>query len=144
MRPYRNESSDPTNNAQRNLTGRTHYVDADTLRYHKSRILSCQVHCDGLLLSIIESVAIDPNSSKRRYRGVIFDVFGNTIDRPTLDQCCTNRDKASREMYTQLDKIDAIKHTKQAAKSVLDWQKRDYASTMQALKDMQAAKKVAK
>lgn len=30
---YRNEASDPRDNAQRNLSGRTHYVDDDTLRW---------------------------------------------------------------------------------------------------------------
>ena len=42
MRFYKTESDHPKVNAQRNLMGRTHYVDPDTLRWHKSRILSAR------------------------------------------------------------------------------------------------------
>ncbi len=37
MNLYRSESNNPKWNAQSNLSGRTHYVDEDTLRWHKSR-----------------------------------------------------------------------------------------------------------
>jgi hypothetical protein len=36
----REYSDNPTISAQKNLEGRTHYVDPQTLKYHGSRILS--------------------------------------------------------------------------------------------------------
>ena len=49
MRLYQSESSTPKYNAQRNLQGRTHYVDEDTLKFHKSRIISEHDSCNGLI-----------------------------------------------------------------------------------------------
>lgn len=33
---YREQGNNPKYHAQRNLQGRTHYVDDDTLRFHKA------------------------------------------------------------------------------------------------------------
>jgi len=38
MKLFTRESGDPKTNAQRNLMGRTHYVDDATLRFHASRV----------------------------------------------------------------------------------------------------------
>lgn len=85
MNLYRNESGDPKTNAQRNLSGRTHYVDDATLRWHKSRVLRAQVSDQGLLFWIITSDALDMNNTKRGFRYVIFDLFGTTLARPDLE-----------------------------------------------------------
>lgn len=114
---YRNEHSHPVADAQRNLMGRTHYVDPDTLRFHKSRILCARVHADGLLYSIIESCAADMNNRKRVFRYVIFDVLGTVLDRPDLDNSFSSRHWAEKAMWKSLESIDAIKHTSQALKA---------------------------
>lgn len=49
MNLYRNESSDAKTNAQRNLCGRTHYVDEDTLRWHKSRVLDAVLYSEAIM-----------------------------------------------------------------------------------------------
>lgn len=108
---YRNESSDPKRNAQRNLQGRTHYVDDDSLRFHKSRVISARDHDGGLLFSIVTSDALDMHNTKRGFRYVIFDLFGTVIDRPTLENVFRTSDQASKARYAALDKIMARTHT---------------------------------
>ena len=104
---YRNESSDAKQNAQRNLCGRTHYVDDDTLRWHKSRVLATRVVDGGLLFAIITSDAMDMANTKRGFRYVVFDVFGNVISRVDLESSFRTRDQASKAMWAYLDTIDA-------------------------------------
>lgn len=104
---YRNESSNPKWNAQRNLAGRTHYVDDDTLRFHKSRVLSARHTDEGLLFAIVTSDALDHDNRKRGFRYVIFDLFGHTVDRPDLEYAYTTSQRATQGMWDALNKIDA-------------------------------------
>ena len=88
MNLYRNERNNPKDNAQANLCGRTHYVDSDTLRFHKSRILVAKALSGGLLFGLVESYAVTPNNATytiaRAFRPVIFNLFGSVIHRPPL------------------------------------------------------------
>lgn len=113
MNLYRDESSNPKWNAQRNLSGRTHYVDDDTLRFHHARILRTHITDDGLLFALIESVALDPNNHTRGFRHVIFDVFGNTISRSALHDCVSTRKAAEKAMWNALNEISAIQVTRE-------------------------------
>jgi len=106
MNLYSNEHSNPTYNAQRNLDGRTHYVDAGTLRYHKARILKAKATCDGLLFYLIESCAADPNGHKRIFRHVIFDIEGRVLSRPDLEHGCKNRAQAEKALCSAMELID--------------------------------------
>jgi len=105
---YKDESYKPKVNAQRNLQGRTHYVDDDTLRFHFSRIRRARPEKDGLLFSIIESVALDYQNQKRGYRYVVFDIFGHVVSRLELEYCVKNLRAAQRELEASLKRIDAI------------------------------------
>jgi hypothetical protein len=67
--------------AQRNLVGRTHYVDQQTLKFHKARIISTHLSGDSLLFAIVETCAGDWQNRTRICRSVVFDVFGNVIER---------------------------------------------------------------
>ncbi|QCQ61897.1 hypothetical protein Barba19A_gp057 [Rheinheimera phage vB_RspM_Barba19A] len=119
---FRQESSDAKYNAQKNLSGLTYYYDDDTMKYHKSRILSCNITHEGLLLGTVESFA-DYNG-KRLYRPVIFNVLGQVIHRPLQIESCFNKsDKALASMWEELNKIDAVSHTKQA---VIEQRDRDF------------------
>ena len=108
MNLYRNESSDPKFNAQRCLSGLTHYVDDDTLRFHKSRIISTYVVDHGLLFALVESVALDMHNTKRGFRYVVFDTFGNVINRAPLDECYSTSKSATKAMWAYLGTVDAI------------------------------------
>ena len=91
---YRNESSNCKWDAQRNLYGRTHYVDDGTLRYHKARIVYTEVLANGLGFLLVESYAVDPDNRKRAFRGVVFDLFGKTVYRPDLESGFKTSQKA--------------------------------------------------
>ncbi len=110
---YRNESSDPKTNAQRNLVGRTHYVDDDTLRFHKSRVISARHVDNGLLFAIVTSDAKDMNNTQRGFRYVIFDVFGNCLDRKA-DEWFRTSEQATKAMWTAINALDAIETTRNA------------------------------
>lgn len=108
---FSDKASDPTANAQRNLMGRTHFVDPDTLRFHKSRVLRARHHDDGLLFSIVTSDSLDWNNTKRGFRYAIFDIFGTCLDRPDLEQSFKTSEQANKARYAALDAIDAKTHT---------------------------------
>lgn len=110
MKLYRNESGDAKTNAQRNLMGRTHYVDDETLRWHKSRVMSARVVDNGLLFAIVTSDARDMDNTQRGFRYVIFDIFGTVIERnpSNIDaEWFRTSDKASKAMWAALNGIDA-------------------------------------
>ena len=77
--PFRSESGHPKWDAQRNLQGRTHYVDDDTLKGFKARILDAGLAHDGLTYWLIESVGSKPTDPRRNKRFVAFDVFGTVL-----------------------------------------------------------------
>jgi hypothetical protein len=101
-------------NAQRNLCGRTHYVDDDTLRCRKSRVISTRVIDGGLLFAIVTSDALDMNNTRRGFRYVVFGLFGNVLARTEMFQACRTSDKARKAMWTALNAIDAKAVTLQA------------------------------
>jgi len=111
---YCTKSSYPKLNAQRNLQGRTHYVDDDTLRYHKSRVLSARVADNGLLFAITTSDALDPDNSRRGFRYVIFDIFGTVLERPKLEDAFRTHAQALKAMWKTLNQINAKAHTIEA------------------------------
>lgn len=117
MRLFRTEAGDAKANAQRNLAGRTHYVDDDTLRYHKSRVISARHTDGGLLFAIVTSDAKDSNGSKRGFRYVVFDVFGTVVERnpKSVDlEWFTSSERATKGMWAFLNGFDAIEHTRKA------------------------------
>lgn len=91
---YSRQCGDPKSDAQRNLSGRTHYVDADTLRYHKSRIVGANVEGFGLFYRIIESAAIDYQNTRRGFRCVVFDIFGHVVSRVDLEESWRTSEQA--------------------------------------------------
>jgi hypothetical protein len=127
VRPYRNESCRADYDAQRNLQGRTHYVDPDTLRGFQARILNGGHVADGLLYWILESVQSRPQHGGYTRRAIVFDVFGDIVnDRATLSESQGEwfRDTAKAEQAAAafIAGFDAVKHTadKLAAKARRD------------------------
>ena len=103
--PYTDKSSDHKRNAQENLKGRTHYAEEETLRFFKVRIVSSAADQNGLFFKIIESVAIDYDNNRRGFRVVVFDLFGNSMYRPSFDEC-TSTKKAAVLLWMKSEKID--------------------------------------
>lgn len=97
------------NNAQQNLSGRSHYADEDTLRYFKSRILRGVHRADGLLFLLVESVGSKPEDSKRNKRFVVFDVFGTVVNDREEWFATTDQARAAADKF--LAAFDAELHT---------------------------------
>lgn len=143
MELYKTQSSDELCNAQRNLTGRTHYVDQDTLRFHKSRILRTAIVDKGLLFCLIESCALDMHNTRRGFRYVVFDVFGSTISSPSLEDCYSSKKAAEKAMWEAVNKIDAKLVTMEAIDRAEQYAMREYAEmrdTVRGLRDLCDAK----
>lgn len=77
--PFQQVSMYADYDAQRNLNGRTHYVNADTLKYFKSHILRAQSSKNGLYYIIQESLPHPDFDMQRIRRNVVFNVFGAVI-----------------------------------------------------------------
>ena len=109
---YRDESSCPKANAQRNLAGRTHYYDADTMRAFKSRILYAEALDNGLIFATVESFA--DYDGKRLFRPVVFNLLGNTIERPNKNDSFKTKQAAMSAMWDIVNGLDAVELTKAA------------------------------
>jgi hypothetical protein len=70
--------------AESQLSGRSHYYDADTRRYFGARVNHLTVERNGLLLCTVESVS--PPSGSRAHRAVVFDLSGTLIYRSCHDE----------------------------------------------------------
>ena len=105
---FSDKNYDAKYNAQRNLDGKTHYVDDDTLKYFNARILKCRVLHDGLILAIIESLDIPEHGKAKRV--VFFDIFGGVIGK-SRDTVFKTTDKADQFLWAELNNLDAIQIT---------------------------------
>lgn len=84
---FKDRYSNPKANAQKNLQGRTHYAEDQTLAFFKAKIVAAEPTDYGLFLQIIESVALDYDNTRRGFRVVVFDLFGQCVFRPSFDEC---------------------------------------------------------
>ena len=98
--------------AQKNLVGKTHYVDDDTLRWHKARVLACYAMDHGTLFALIESCALDMHNVKRGFRFVVFDLGGRVLGRAGLEETYPSKKAATKAMWEWVDAFDAVAHYK--------------------------------
>lgn len=107
--PFREESSYPLNQAQRNLSGRTHYVDDDTLKGFGSRILETHITDEGLFFGLVESVK--NYDGTRYFRPVIFDVFGTVAnDRLSISNGFKTRKQAAAQFWIDANALNASEY----------------------------------
>ena len=136
---YRNENSNPKWNAQRNLMGRTHYVDDDTLRFHKSRVISTMTSGNGLLFVLITSDALDMNNTKRGFRYVIFDMFGTVVGRVSLEEAYRTSSQATKAMWAYLNTLDAVGLTLSAIDRAEHYHKQEMDELRAKIQERKAA-----
>jgi hypothetical protein len=106
---FTERSGFPLNQAQRNLQGKTHYVDDSTMRGFVGKIHSVHILEDGLILGLVESIQAGPNEeSGRVYRPVFFDVFGNVVMRPDIEDSFKTLKQAQAAFWRMADDIDTI------------------------------------
>jgi hypothetical protein len=125
MQLYQDRVHDPKFNAQQNLSGRTHYVDDDTLRAFKSRILSTHITDGGLLFSIVESCQGDYEGTFRVFRPVIFNIFGEVVYKPSIDESFKTRKAATEAMWDHINDLNAVSVTKEGIKRAQSQHKRE-------------------
>lgn len=117
--PFRQESGDPKTNAQRNLGKVTHYFDDDTLRFHKGRVNSTGTLAGGLVFFASCTDALDMHNTKRGHRYVAFDVFGNTIFRPSLEEAQPTADRARKQFEEVITTTSIANHYRSAIARLL-------------------------
>ena len=125
------KSGDVKNNAQQNLMGRTHFVDDDTLRWHKSRVLASHSFANGLLFKLTTSDAKDMRNTERGIRVHVFDVFGSHVWGMDLQDAKPRREQADKAFNEA--EFDVSAHYRKAIASKLDWMLRDAANLTKAL-----------
>jgi hypothetical protein len=103
---FRQESCYPNYDAQRNLSGRTHYADDSTLKYFKARILRSTHSKNGLYYILQESIPHPDYDMKRIRRNVVFNVFGTVIGL-WRDECHTTSIKADNAFSIALAWCDS-------------------------------------
>lgn len=137
VRRYRCESSYPEYDAPRNLQGRTHYVDTDTLKGFRAKILNGGCTKDGLLYWLVESVQSRPDHGGYTRRAIVFDVFGEIVNeradlRETQGEWFKDTRKAENAAFAFLKTFDAVTHTaaklKHNAKRDIETAKRTLAA----------------
>lgn len=109
IRPFRVESCYALNNAQKNLAGRTHYADKETLRYFKARILAARAEKENLVFWIIESNNSKPFEPKKNKRFICFDIFGTVLNE--REEWLSTSKAADNARKAFLESFDAVAHT---------------------------------
>jgi hypothetical protein len=122
---------DAKTNAQRNLTGRTHYVDPDTLRFFHSRLIHAEIHAEGLLFVLIESTAEDMRNTKRGFRFVAFDLFGTVLN-DRKDTAHKTSDKARHAAADWLDAFNVADHYRDTFRQRAERLQREAADMLMA------------
>lgn len=97
-------------NAQRNLKGRTHYVDDDTLKYFGSRINTAYDLYNGAAFLIIESTFLNYDKTQRGFRFAVFDCFGNVIERTDTENAYKTAAAAKKGFYKFIDSFNIFDH----------------------------------
>lgn len=122
--------------AQRNLSGKTHYVEDDTLKFFHARINSARVAHEGLTFAMVESVAEDFENRARSFRFVAFDLFGTVLnDRESKH---AKSEKATEEMLAWLESFDVLSHYKAAMSETAARLKRESAAMAKAARAIRA------
>jgi hypothetical protein len=119
--------------AQRNLMGRTHYVDQQTLKFHKARIISTHTSNDYLLFAIVETCAADWQNRTRVCRSVIFDVFGNVVERVEH----AGPADARKHLASALEEFDAYQHTLSLLRNQVEEKLKDATHILECLNTLE-------
>lgn len=122
---FDNNSYHAGRDAFANLSGKTHYVDPDTLRYFHIRIVYAQPAECGLIYWIIESAAKDHENKTRGFRFVAFDLFGTVLHRAKLEDMTRTSDQAKKQFYAWFETFDAVNHYKTAFATMAEKSKRE-------------------
>ena len=108
---FRDESSYPMSNAQRNLSGRTFFMSPDTIKFFKAKVHRCAILESGLVLALVDSTRQDGHA--REYRPAFFDIFGTCIERDVSGSFRTPA-AADKAYWKRCNEIDFLAHYREA------------------------------
>ena len=111
------EGRTATARAQYALSGRTHYADPATMRWHKARINHAQLLSMGAFFLIVESCAADYENTRRTFRAVCFDIFGRVVYRPDLDSGSSSTQAATTAFYAFWNEFNEVAYYQEELKS---------------------------
>lgn len=131
--------SRPVDIAQDQLMGRTHYADPDTLRYFRARVSYAAPILDGAFFLLIESSSQDPDHTRRGFRCVLFDVFGEVVYRPDMEAMQTSSDRARKDFDAWRESFDPVAYYAQKLAERLARKERELRDLQQATAAVQAA-----
>lgn len=117
LNTYDDRGQDPTTRAQAALSGRTHYCEPATLRFHFARITSARRISMGAFFMLIESCAADYENTRRVFRAVCFDIFGTVVYRPDLDESSTSTATAGKAFYKFWNKFNQAAYYQEELKT---------------------------
>lgn len=101
---YSQHSYNARYNAQHNLRGRSHFVDEDTLRYFRGRVLNAYASADGRLFVVVHSQRENYDNTNRIFSYAIFDLAGCVVaGRVQSYKTATKARKHCAEMLALLD-----------------------------------------
>jgi hypothetical protein len=135
LHPYCSASMYPDIDAQKNLDGRSHYVDPDTLRYFRSRITHTETAANGTLYVLVESRGIESKEGTRGMRVVVFDIAGNVRDYPGDGTWYASTRAARKAIPGILERIDARAVNLAALQSISIWHDGEMARTRDLIED---------
>lgn len=139
---YQSKTHYPKENAQRNMAGRSHYVDDDTLRFFHSRVLETFVIDGGLAFAIIESYRPEWGSLARRRRGVAWDIFGNELYRPEMNAGFITTLSARNDLFKALDNLDIARITLSANDDQSQYATEDHSRVVSMVQELQKGNKI--
>lgn len=109
---FKERTGYPEGIAQKNLQGKSDYVSAETLKANGTKIHSCTVLEDGLILGIVESFPLGVAAEDGKgFRPVFFNVFGQTIYRPKKDEHSATLKAAQSEFWKKASELEAVDAT---------------------------------
>ena len=131
---FKHESCTDKRDAERNLIGRTHYVDADTLKYFNARILRGWMpgkeNHKGFTYALIESLKKPGEEPNKTRRAVLFDCFGTVIFQSEFYRTTEQAEKA---LNAFLEEFDLFAHYSKEIKARAKRLKTEATRAMRAL-----------
>jgi len=133
--PMRDDSSYPLPRAQRALSGRTHYVDDDTLKGFKCRVLRCITSHHGFYCLIQESLPHGSFNGPRERRNVLFDVFGTVVsDSDVWHKSAKSADREYSELCAWMDSQAACDNLTETLRKNIAREKARHTAALSALR----------
>lgn len=126
-------NSDVNYTAQRTMGDRSHFYDADTMRYFGCRVSHVDVLHGGVLMVAVMSQKAGYNDSKRVWRYAIHDCSGWTVGEESADY--SSRKQAEKAL------ADALKPIKPGAvlRGIIKRKKDEAQATLKALRAIRAS-----